>query len=114
MQPRDRSNLLDILSAAQLIQEFVSDVNKLAFEQDPLIQSAVIRQLEIIGEATKRLSDEFRSAHPDIPWRKMSGMRDILIHAYDHVDTDEVWITATQSIPDLVQAIERLLPSEGQ
>jgi uncharacterized protein with HEPN domain len=60
-----------------------------------MCQSAIIRQLEIIGEATKHLSAAFRGNHPDIPWQKMAGMRDILIHAYDAVDLDEVWNAAT-------------------
>jgi len=71
-----------------------------------MCQSAVIWQLEIIGEATKRLSIPFRDNHPDIPWQKMAGMRDILIHAYDAVDLDEVWNAANQSIPRLIEQLE--------
>lgn len=109
MQPRDQSYVLDILKAMQLIQEFIKDTDKSAFERDLKTQSAVIRQLEIIGEATKRLSDEFRDKHPDIPWRKMAGMRDILIHAYDHVDVQEVWNASMITIPELIPKIETLL-----
>lgn len=72
----------------------------------------MVRQIEIMGEATKRLSDEFRNRHPDIPWRQMAGMRDILIHAYDHVDIEEVWRTATDSIPPLIRQIEQLIASQ--
>ncbi|MFB2981391.1 DUF86 domain-containing protein [Microseira sp. BLCC-F43] len=114
MQPRDLSSLVDILAAARLVQMFIAGVDRNTFETDLMRQSAVVRQLEIIGEATKRLSEAFRASHPKIPWRQMAGMRDILIHNYDDVDLDEVWNVATISIPELIQQIEPLVPSEGQ
>jgi uncharacterized protein with HEPN domain len=75
--------------------------NQFSFSEDFLTQDAVIRQLEIIGEATKRISKEFRSENPHIPWSDMAGMRDILIHDYIDVDVDIVWKTASESIPEL-------------
>lgn len=110
MPPRDESYLVDILKAVQLIEEFVVGMDQQAFDGDLKTQSAVIRQLEIIGEATKRLSDTFRTQHPDIPWRQMAGMRDVLIHAYDHVDIDEVWNVVQQALPDVAARIQPLLP----
>lgn len=112
MQPRDTSYLLDIVKAAQLIKEFVAGIEKDAFDKDLKTQSAVIRQLEIIGEATKRLSNELREAHPDIPWQQMAGMRDVLIHAYDHVDIEQVWNVIQQALPDVAKKAESLLPPE--
>lgn len=92
-----------------MIQEFVAGMDKDQFKADLKTQSAVVRQLEIIGEATKRLSDESRQNHPSIPWRQMAGMRDILIHAYDHIDMEEVWNAAQISIPDLIKQVKKLL-----
>jgi uncharacterized protein with HEPN domain len=71
MPQRDPSHLTDILQAAKQIQLFLQGVDKEEFDGSALIQSAVIRQIEIIGEAAKRLSQSFRSAHPDIPWRRL-------------------------------------------
>jgi uncharacterized protein with HEPN domain len=72
-------------------------------------QDAVIRQLEIIGEATKRLSENLRAAHPDIPWRRIAGMRDVLIHDYLGVDLNAVWEATQKDIPGLKTRIEMIL-----
>ncbi len=109
MQQRDPSHLTDILQAAKQIQNFLQGIDKEQFDGSALIQSAVIRQIEIIGEASKRLSEPFRSANPHIPWRQIAGMRDLLIHAYDHVDIDEVWNAARSDIPSLISWIEPLI-----
>ena len=83
-------------------------MDQAVFENDLKTQSAVIRQLEIVGEATKRLSEAFREQHTGIPWRQMAGMRDILIHAYDHVDANEVWNVVKLALPSLIKKIQPL------
>jgi uncharacterized protein with HEPN domain len=114
MSNRDESYAVDILEAAKLVRQFIEDVDRETFDQDMMRQSAVIRQFEIMGEAAKRLSAEFRDTHPGIPWRQMAGMRDILIHAYNHVDMDTVWNAAASIVPDLVQQLEPLIPREEE
>ncbi len=107
---RDPATLLDILEAARAALRFVEGLTKDRFFQSDLHQSAVLRQLEILGEATKRLSAEFRASHPGIPWKEMAGLRDILIHAYDAVDLEEVWKAIVKDLPAVVAAVEPLVP----
>ncbi|GAB4511374.1 MAG: DUF86 domain-containing protein [Anaerolineae bacterium] len=113
---RDRQYVLDILEAARMIQGYIAAIDFVQFEEDSLRQDGVARRLEIMGEATKRLSVDFKDEHPEIPWRLMAGMRNILIHDYDKVDLSVVWETVTQSIPPLIAQLEplyaRLFPDE--
>ena len=112
MLPRDRASLLDIVQAAQLAQTFVAGMDWLQFEADLKTQSAASYQIAIIGEAVKRLSPQLRNQHPDIPWAAMAGMRDKLIHDYEGVGVERVWLTLQTSLPDLMQAIAPLLEQD--
>lgn len=103
---RDEAALLDMLRAGRLAQEFRGDLSKEDFFEDLKTQSSVLHQLQIIGEAVKRLSEEFREAHPEIPWRRVAGMRDHLVHAYDAVDVDEIWNTLQSDLPRLITWLE--------
>jgi uncharacterized protein with HEPN domain len=87
---RDAAGLLDMISASRQILSFVEGVTSETFLRDPKTQSAVIHQVLILGEACKRLTPEFRNAHPTVPWAVIARTRDILIHHYEGVDLDEM------------------------
>ena len=106
---RDDATLLDILKAARLVTEFKGKLAKKAFLRDIKTQSAILHQLLVIGEAVKRLSADFRARYPEIPWTRIAGMRDKLIHAYDAVDLDEVWKTVTDEIAPLISFLAPLV-----
>ncbi len=112
-QNRDSSALFDIYRAANKVLEFGKGFDQRAFLADERTQSAVLHQLLIIGEGVKRLSLEFRRSHPHIRWTPMAGMRDVLIHAYDTVDLDEVWRTVTVEVPALIDKLLPLLPDDS-
>ncbi|CAA9541915.1 MAG: Protein of unknown function DUF86, BT0167 group [uncultured Thermomicrobiales bacterium] len=107
---RDDASLLDIAHAARRTIAFIQGVDKDGFLADIKTQSAVLDQITVIGEATKRLSPVFRQGYPEIPWRNAAGMRDRLIHGYDEVDLVLVWTAATEDSPALLAQIEPLLP----
>ena len=110
MTERDDSVYLrHILEAIALIAEYLADTDYEKFSSTRMLQDAVIRQFEIIGEATKNLSPEVRKLAPAIPWKSMAGMRDKLIHQYFGVDIKAVWITARNDLPIVSTTIESLL-----
>jgi uncharacterized protein with HEPN domain len=106
---RDQATLADIVRAARLTGVFTVGFDRKRFLGDQKTQAAVLHEITIVGEGVKRLSDGFRSAHPEIPWRLIAGMRDRLIHQYDTVDLEEVWKTVTTDIPVLIQDLEALV-----
>ncbi len=108
---RDKDYLGDAVEAMDRICRYTHGLSYEQFMQDTLRQDAVLRNLEVIGEAVKRISPELRRAHPEIPWREMARMRDKLIHHYFGVNYDVVWSVTTQQIPDLKLRLSEVLAS---
>lgn len=108
-----RVYLAHILECIQKIERFTAD-GKDRFLGDVMVQDAVLRNFEVIGEAAKRLDDAYRAAHPEIPWRALAGLRDVLIHQYEGVDLERVWAIVENEIPGLKRAIAALLPPLDQ
>jgi uncharacterized protein with HEPN domain len=109
MSPEDRIRLLHMIEAAEQAMLFTTGMTKPELENDLKTLFAVIRCIEIIGEAAARMSDGARLASPDVPWTAMIGMRNRLVHAYFDVDTEVVWRTLTDELPDLSQLLRRLV-----
>ena len=107
---RDRASLLDIVRAGELILQFAQGVSREQLESDVMRQSAILYQITIMGEATKRLSREFRGQHTEVPWDDIAGMRDIIAHQYDRLDMNIVWQVIQRNIPELLSIIVPLLP----
>lgn len=106
---RDRVYLLDILEAAKLAVSYIENKSKDDFLNDIQCQDAVIRRLEIIGEAARRIEDDTRATFPCLPWREMIGMRNIMIHEYDDIDFDTVFKTVQKDLPSLIESLEKIL-----
>ena len=94
-----------ILKSIDNILEYTKGFNKKRFSENTLIQDAVIRNFEIIGEATKKISNAFRLSYPEIPWKEMAGMRDKLIHDYLGVDIEVIWKSIKDDLPTLKRLI---------
>ncbi len=101
MKKDNRIFLQHILECIDKIEEFTNKISENDFMKSVQIQDAVIRRLEIIGEAAKNLSSNFRQKHPHIPWNQMARMRDKLIHGYFGVDLMTVWEVIEEDLPDL-------------
>lgn len=110
----DRVYVQHIVAAAHKALRYTQGLSYEAFCQQELVQDAVIRQLEIVGEASAWISETFAAAHPDWPWRQMKDMRNVLIHAYASVDLQDVWTTVRDDLPQLLQQITDALARSAE
>ena len=105
MKPKDDSVYVEhMLESINRIAEYAND-EKSKFYKSTLIQDAVVRNLQVLAESSQRLSDEFKSRHADVPWREISGFRNILVHDYLGLDLDAVWSVVEQDLPPLRTAL---------
>jgi uncharacterized protein with HEPN domain len=111
---RDDAYLLDMLLAARKVCEFTVDVDGPRFRTNEILQHAVLRLIQIIGEAARKVSPEFKQSHPEIPWHEIIGMRHLLVHEYFRVIPEKVWAVVECDLPSLVAAIEPLIPPDDE
>jgi uncharacterized protein with HEPN domain len=113
MQPDDLTRVRHMLEAAENAQRFISGKSRADLDTDPMLLFALVRAIEIIGEAASRVSAEQRTASPTVPWTAIVAMRNRLIHAYFDIDRDIVWRTVTEEIPSLRTQLLQLLPKDS-
>lgn len=101
--------LNDIIEVIDDIQNFTENISFKDLENDKKTLYAVIRCLEILGEAVKKIPKNVKERYPDIPWKDMAGMRDVLIHDYFGVDVETVWLTVNEKIPHIKPIVEKML-----
>jgi uncharacterized protein with HEPN domain len=106
---RDQAAIVDIIESIKLIFHYTDQVDQKTLAINIEKQDAILHRIAIIGEATKRLSKDFREQHSTIPWKKIAGMRDIITHDYDEVDLTEIWTVINENLPQLLKYIEPLV-----
>jgi uncharacterized protein with HEPN domain len=105
----ERLFLLHIRDSLREVREFIEGECYESFSENRMVQNAVIRSFEVVGEAARRVSPEFREAHPEVPWRVMGDFHNKLIHDYFGLELEVIWKTATEDAPVLLDRIERLV-----
>ena len=98
----------DILESIKLIEKYLGDISKENFDNNQKLKDSVVRRLEIIGEAVKNIPDSFRKKYPEVPWRKIAGLRDIITHTYFNIDLDIKWDIIKKDITDLKEKMLRI------
>ena len=111
---RDEALLLDMLLAAQDAREFAIGLDLESFKQSKLHQNAIVRSLEVVGEAASHISVDYRLDHPALPWAEMVGMRNRLIHGYNKISLEIVWDVVQNELPELIKKIRPLVPPDTE
>jgi len=106
----DAERLADILEAIERIEKYAR-AGRQRFEEDELIQTWMVHNLEIIGEACRAISEQLKQSHPEVPWAEITGMRNILAHHYFEIDTDVVWAVVERDLPELKRKVQSILSS---
>jgi uncharacterized protein with HEPN domain len=109
---RDDAYMLDMLLAARKVLEFTRGITGEQFENDDLVQNAVMRQIQIIGEAARKVSPPYQQEHSEIPWNQIIGMRNRLVHEYFRIIPRQVWDVVDRDMPNLIRLIEPLVPPD--
>ncbi len=104
--PRDPESLIDIKTAIRRILRYTDGIDRTELEVNDEKLSAILYQITIIGEAARRISIEFRDQHPEIPWREIIGMRNVIVHEYDQLDYEVIWDVVQNKLPELLILME--------
>lgn len=110
--PRDPERILDMLNAARRIARRLRGVDRQEFDDDEDLQIVVVHFIQVIGEAARNISDEFKAKHADIPWHEIVSMRHRIVHDYLNINSAKVWETTAKDIPALIASLEPLVPPE--
>lgn len=111
---KDSGYLLDMLNESRKLQERFAGSERRILDDDPIKRDAALWSLTVIGEAAAKVTKEFRDAHPEIPWRVIIGLRNVLVHNYAEINLDKVWGVISQSVPGLIPVLHSLIPSEAE
>jgi uncharacterized protein with HEPN domain len=109
----DDALFLDMLIAARKIRQFIQGVSQERFQANDMMQSAILREIQVIGEAARMITEEAKAERKEVPWHALAGMRNRIVHAYFSIDLQIVWDTATQDMPALIEGLERILSDDS-
>ncbi|MBI4082595.1 MAG: DUF86 domain-containing protein [Candidatus Lambdaproteobacteria bacterium] len=109
-EERDAAYLLDLLQAAEAIGGFLEGRTAAEFRRDEVLRAAVERKLIVVGEAVRKLSESFKSSHAEVSWRQIAALRNVLVHEYDRIRSDELWEVCTIHLPRLVTSVRPWIP----